>query len=106
MRFIWKKLKVKWNVETDIRMIRIFIIFAITGSSITLVRRPFTEIFFDKSTYGGLHWYELIITLIAVYFMYQVLLFIIGSLLGEYKFIRWFLLKMNKRFFPFLKNLE
>ncbi len=106
MKSIWEKLKVKWNVRTDIRMIRIFIIFAITGSSVTQVRRPVTDFFFDKSTYSELHWYELIITIVAVYFIYQVLLFIIGSILGEYKFIRWFLLKMNKRFFPFLKNVK
>ena len=106
MKSIWKKLKVKWNVETDIRMIRIFIIFALTGSSVTLVRKPFTTLFFDKITYGELQWYELIVTIVAVYFVYQVLLFIIGSILGEYKFVRWFLLKMNKRFFPFLKNVE
>jgi hypothetical protein len=106
MKSIWENLKVKWNVETDRRMVWIFIIFAITGSSVTFVRKPFTDFFFHKSSYGALHWYELIITIIAVYFIYQVLLFIIGSIMGEYKFVRWFLLKMNKRFFPFLKNVE
>ena len=103
---IWEKLKVKWNVETDRRMVWIFIIFAITGSSIAYVRKPFTKFLFQKSTYGELSWYELIITLLAVYFIYQVFLFIIGSLMGEYKFVRWFVLKMNKRIFPFLKNIK
>jgi len=106
MKAIWEKLKVKWNVETDRRMVWIFIIFAITGSSVTFVRKPFTQFVFNKSNYGALHWYELIITIVVVYLVYQVLLFTIGSLLGEYKFVRWFVLKMNKRIFPFLKNIE
>ncbi len=106
MRKIWERLKVKWNVDTDRRMVWIFIIFAITGTSITFVRQPFTEHFFEKSTYGELHWYELLITLVVIYIVYQFFLFTIGSIMGEYKFFRWFILKMNKRMFPFLKNIE
>lgn len=106
MKRIWEKLKVKWNIDSDGRMAWIFVIFAITGTSVTFVRRPFTEFFFEKSTYLELHWYELILTIVVVYFIYQALLFTIGSILGEYKFVRWFLIKMNKRMFPFLKNLE
>jgi len=48
MTSIWEKLKVKWNVESDRRMIWIFVIFAITGSSISFVRKPVTEFLFNK----------------------------------------------------------
>ena len=106
IRTLWEKLKVKWNIETDKRMAWIFVIFAITGSSVTFVRQPFTEHFFDKSTYGELHWYEFLITFLAIYVVYQFFLFTIGTVLGEYKFVRWFLIKMNKRMLPFLKNIE
>ena len=106
MKKIWEKLKVKWNIESDGRMVWIFLMFAITGTSVTFVRQPFTEAIFQKSTYSELHWYELLITLVIVYFVYQLLLFTIGSVMGEYKFVRWFLIKMNKRMLPFLKNLE
>lgn len=104
MKSFWEKLKVKWNIDTDRRLAWIFVIFAITGSSIGFVRRPVTQFFFDKSTYGELAWYELVLTIIMVYYIYQVLLFCIGSILGEHKFVKWFVLKMNKRMFPFLKK--
>lgn len=104
MRSLWEKLKIKWNIESDKRMVWIFIIFAITGSSIAFVRKPITMSLFEKSTYAELIWYELIITIVIVYFMYQILLFTIGSLLGEHQFVKWFVLKMNKRMFPFLQK--
>ncbi|MDA8886436.1 diacylglyceryl transferase [Bacteroidia bacterium] len=104
MKSIWNKLKEKWNIESDRRLAWIFVVFAITGSSIGFVRRPITQFLFQKSKYGELNWYELIITIVIVYFVYQILLFTIGTLLGEYKFVKWFVLKMNKRMFPFLKS--
>jgi polyferredoxin len=106
MRNIWDKLKVKWNIESDRRMAWIFIMFSITGSSVTLVRQPFTEAVFQKSTYGELYWYELLVTIILVYIVYQFFLFTIGTVMGEYKFVRWFIIKMNKRMLPFLKKIE
>lgn len=104
MKTLWEKLKIKWNIQSDKRMAWIFIIFAITGSSIAFVRRPITMSLFEKSTYAELIWYELIITIVIVYFMYQILLFTIGSLLGEHQFVKWFVVKMNKRMFPFLQK--
>lgn len=106
MKSVWEKWKVKWGVETNARMAWIFVIFAITGTSITQVRKPVTLFLFDKSTYGELSWWQFILTLVAVYFIYQIFLFVIGSLLGEHKFVRWFVLKMNRRMFPFLKNIK
>jgi hypothetical protein len=106
MKSVWEKLKTKWGVETNTRMTWIFVIFAITGSSITFVRKPITIALFDKSTYVELSWWQLILTIVIVYFIYQVFLLVIGSLLGEHKFVKWFVLKMNKRMFPFLSNIS
>jgi hypothetical protein len=97
MRSIWDKWKEKWNVKTDRRMAWIFVMFAITGSSIAYIRRPFTELMFNKSRYAELNWYEFILTFVLVYLVYQVFLFVIGTLMGEYKFVKWFIVKMNKR---------
>ncbi len=105
MKKIIQKLKYKWNIETDIQLLWIFVIFAITGSSIVFVRKPITEYLFSKSTYGELFWYELIITIVIVYFIYQIFLFVIGSILGQHKFVKWFVVKMNKRLF-FIKHKE
>lgn len=106
MKSAWEKLKIKWGVESNIRMTWIFVIFAITGTSITFVRKPLTIALFEKSTYGELSWWQLTLTIVMVYFIYQIFLFVIGSLLGEYKFVKWFVLKMNKRMFPFLRNIS
>ena len=106
MKAVWNKLKEKWNIESDKRLAWIFVIFAITGSSITFVRKPITDFLFQKTTYGALSWYEFIITIILVYLIYQVFLFVIGSVLGEHKFVKWFVLKMNKRMFPFLRDKD
>ena len=105
MKKIIQKLTYKWNIETDIQLLWIFVVFAITGSSIVFVRKPITEYLFSKSTYGELFWYELIITIVIVYFIYQIFLFVIGSILGQHKFVKWFVVKMNKRLF-FIKHKE
>ena len=82
MKAMWEKLKVKWDIQSDKRMAWIFIIFALTGSYIGFIRRPLTMALFQKTTYGELIWYELLLTVVIVYFIYQIVLFSIGSLLG------------------------
>ena len=67
---IIQSLKNKWNVKSDIELLWIFFIFAVTGSSIVYVRKPITNYLFNKSTYGELEWYEFIITIIIVYFVF------------------------------------
>lgn len=104
MKKIIQSLKNKWNVKSDVELLWIFFIFAVTGSSIVYVRKTITNYLFNKSTYGELEWYELIITIIIVYFVYQIFLFVIGSILGKHKFVKWFVLKMNKRIFFKIKN--
>ena len=100
---IWEKWKLKWKVESDGRMAWIFLIFAITGSTTALAR---------KSVYKALGIQidqpiiDVVLRIVVIYFFYQILLFVIGTLLGEYKFVKWFLLKMNKRFLPKRKSNE
>ena len=38
-----------------------------------------------------------IVKFVAIYFVYQVMLFVVGTLMGEHKFVKWFLIKMNSR---------
>lgn len=94
MKRLWDKLKVKWEVESDMRMAKIFLIFAITGSATVFVRKglfAFLGIEFDNAVLG------FFVKLFAIYFIYQVMLFTIGSLFGEWKFFGWFIKKMNMR---------
>jgi len=90
----WKKLKEKWGVETDKRMVLIFVIFAITGTSTLFVRKYlYTQLGIDIDP----PWLKLTVKIVAIYLIYQLLLISIGTILGERKFFIWFLKKMNKR---------
>ncbi|MFT4986085.1 MAG: xanthosine utilization system XapX-like protein [Flavobacteriales bacterium] len=94
MKF-WNKLKIKWNIETDKRMAWIFVIFAITGSTTVIVRKylyGLLGINIENAFLSG------VVKIVAIYIVYQILLFVVGTLMGEGKFVRWFLTKMNSRF--------
>jgi hypothetical protein len=97
---LWEKLKQKWDIASDKRMVWIFIIFAITGSTIVYVRKPIQVWLFNEEYFWSLPWYNMVLITAVVYFVYQLHLIIIGSLLGEHTFFKKFLLKMNKRFLP------
>ena len=75
-------------------MAKIFLIFAITGSTTVLVRKGlFRFLGIDISNAVV----AFIIKLFAIYFIYQLLLFMIGTIFGERKFFGWFIKKMNMR---------
>ena len=94
MRKIWTKWKIKWGIESDRRMIWIFVIFAITGSATVFVRKGLFRALGIEIESPVLAFF---IKLVAIYFIYQLLLFTLGTLLGEHKFFWWFIKKMNRR---------
>ena len=94
---IWNKWKIKWKVETDRRMLWIFLIFAITGSTTVIVRKSIFK-FFNISIENDI--IHVIVKLVMIYVVYQLLLLLIGTIMGEGKFVRWFLAKMNNRLIP------
>jgi len=91
---LWERLKLKWQVESDARMAKIFVVFAITGSATVFVRKSlFNLMGIDiESRFLGFF-----VKLFAIYFIYQLLLFLIGVLFGERQFFGWFIKKMNYR---------
>lgn len=94
MKRIWNLWKEKWGVQTDRRMTWIFIIFAITGSSTVVVRKfLFSSLGIDIQNAT----IAFIVKFVAIYFVYQCMLFVVGTIMGEHKFVKWFLLKMNAR---------
>jgi len=94
LKRIWEIWKEKWGIKTDKRMAWIFIIFAITGSSTVVVRKFLFKTLGIEIENATL---SFVVKFVAIYFVYQVMLFTIGSLLGEHKFVKWFLIKMNSR---------
>lgn len=94
---IWEIWKQKWAVETDRRMAWIFLVFAITGSLTVVVRKSLFKAMGIEMDNAVLFF---IVKLLAIYVVYQILLFLIGSIMGEHRFVKWFIAKMNKRLIP------
>ena len=91
------KLESKWVVNQRWELIRIFIVFAITGSSSLLVGRPIIE--WLGITQDNLHPLLYWILFIAIsLFFYQVLLVLIGWIFGQFQFFWNFEKKMIRRF--------
>lgn len=94
--FAISKLESKWVVDMRWELIRIFIVFAITGSSSVLVGRPIIK--WMGITQDNLHpvLYWILFITISLFF-YQVLLVFIGWVLGQFNFFWNFEKKMIRR---------
>jgi len=95
--FIFKKLENKWLVTYRWEMIRIFIVFAITGSSSVLVGRPIIDLLgiTKENLSPWLYW--ILFVIISLIF-YQILLVAFGWLFGQFQFFWNFEKKMLERF--------
>ncbi|MFT5242488.1 MAG: hypothetical protein ACJA1H_001620 [Glaciecola sp.] len=95
--FIFKKLENKWIVEQRWEIIRIFIVFAITGSSSLFIGRPIIyAIGITKENLNPFLYWILFIIIGLVF--YQILLVTFGWLFGQFKFFWEFEKKMLRRF--------
>lgn len=95
--FFFKKLENKWVVNNKWEMIRIFIIFAITGSSSVLIGRPIIKLLgVTRENLNPVLYWILFITISLVF--YQILLVVFGWLFGQFKFFWNFEKKMLRRF--------
>jgi len=94
--FIFKRLEKKWILSYKWEMIRVFIVFAITGSSSMLVGRPIIKfIGITKENLSPILYWVLFI-IIAIIF-YQLLLVFFGWLFGQFQFFWNFEKKMLRR---------
>jgi hypothetical protein len=96
-----QKLKERWGISSNIQLTIIFIVFAITGSSSVYVAKPFLEFInldrtqFGEGYLGGTVYY--VLRLLLIFPFYQVLLIVIGTLFGQFKFFWAFEKKMLNR---------
>jgi hypothetical protein len=94
---IFKKLEHKWVVKQRWEIIRIFIVFAITGSSSLFIGRPFIKFIGITKENLNIFAYWILYVIIGLIF-YQILLVTFGYLLGQGKFFWEFEKKMLRRF--------
>ena len=95
--FLFKKLENKWLVDYKWEMIRIFIVFAITGTSSLFVGRPIIKLLGITKENLNIFVYWVLYIIIGLIF-YQILLVCIGWLFGQFKFFWEFEKKMLRRF--------
>ena len=95
--FIFKKLENKWVVDFRWEMIRIFIVFAVTGTSSLYVGRPVIKLLgITKENLNPIVYWILFIIIGLIF--YQILLVFFGWLFGQFQFFWAFEKKMLRRF--------
>lgn len=95
--WIFKKLENRWIVAFKWEMIRIFIVFAVTGSSSVFVGRPITKLIGITKENLNIALYWFLYIFIGLVF-YQILLVIFGWIFGQFDFFWNFEKKILKRF--------
>jgi hypothetical protein len=94
--FLFKKLEKKWILDYKWEMIRVFIVFAITGSSSLYVGRPIIKLLgITKENLNPILYWILFIIIGLIF--YQILLVTFGWVFGQFKFFWEFEKKMLKR---------
>lgn len=94
--FFFKKLENKWIVTYKWEMIRIFIVFAITGSSSALISKPIMMLIgITKENLNPIVYWVLYIIIGLVF--YQILLVFFGWLFGHFQFFWEFEKKMLQK---------
>lgn len=94
--FIFKKLENKWILTYRWEMIRVFIVFAITGSSSLYISRPLMVwMGITKENLNTIIYWALFVIIGLIF--YQILLVGFGWLFGQFKFFWEFEKKMLRR---------
>jgi len=94
---LFKKLQNHWVVDFKWELIRIFIVFAITGTSSLFIGKPIMKIIGITKENLNIMVYWVLYIIIGLIF-YQILLVCIGWLFGQFKFFWEFEKKMLRRF--------
>ena len=94
--FCFKRLENKWIVDYKWEMIRIFTVFAITGTSSVFVSKPIMKLMGITKENLNSFVYWILYIIIGLIF-YQILLITIAWIFGQYAFFRDFLKRLAKR---------
>lgn len=86
----FNRLKDKWAVESNLQLVIIFVVFAITGSSSVKIAKPLLELMgvemsaFENIFLGNvLYW---LLRILIVFPIYQILLLFFGTIFFQFKF--------------------
>ena len=95
------KIKKRWGISSNFQILKIFVVFGITGSTAAWISEPLCSLFGISTDNLGVIMYWLIrIFLITI--VYQFILIVVAFLFGEFKFfwkfVRKFLSVLGLRF--------
>ena len=90
------KLKEKWGITSNYQIIIILLVFSITGSIAVWIAKPVLNLVgLDKEVVSPLLFWP--IRIFIIFPIYQILIVIIGTLFGQFKFFWAFEKKMLSR---------
>ena len=72
-----------FKVESLLRLSIIFIVFAITGSLSVVIGEYVVQFFFSDEVGGVFYW---IMRILIIFPLYQILLIIVGTIFGEFRY--------------------
>lgn len=91
-----EKLKNRWNLKSTTQVIIVLIVFACTGTTVLLIKRPLFAYWFpdgEKPLWASITYFILILP------VYNVFLLFYGFVFGQFKFFWEFEKKFFKRIF-------
>ena len=105
---MFERLKAKWNINSNVQLIIIFIVFAITGSLSLQITKPIliyigVDSGYLKTFFLGYFLYVLI-RIFILFPVYQILLIAIGTLFGQFDFFSNFTKNTFRKIFLKLFN--
>ncbi len=89
------KLKSRWGVKSNFQILIIFFVFSITGSAAVYVRKLVFDLL--NITSDTSLWIKIPLYIIIIVPAYQILLIVIGSIFGQFKFFYGFQKKSLSR---------
>lgn len=93
---MFEKLKTRWGISSNLQIAKIFIVFAITGSTSAIISSPFKEFLGISSE--NLDWFLFWpLDIIIITIVYQPILLIVAAIFMEFKFFWEFEKKMLRR---------
>ena len=91
-----KKLKEKWGVTSNLQLVIILIVFSVTGSIAVWIAKPLLDfVGLDRRALSP--WIFWPARILIIFPTYQILILIIGTLFGQFKFFWRFEKKMLVR---------
>jgi hypothetical protein len=95
MKKFWQKLKKRWGIESDLQVVIILVVFSLTGFSFLFINPLIDELLgiSDEDPF----WLKALVFMVIVLPVYNLLLIIWGTLLGQYTFFKHFIIKFFSR---------